>query len=187
MAFLIEEHASRRILFKQTRHLQLAICALLFNHIMKHGFFQNLDGQGLKFAMAVANFNKDITERLEKWCVRGLTDAGVAEKDIAIEHVPGSFELPLTCQQFAKSGKYDAVIAIGCLIKGETMHFEYLADATFNGLVRAALDSDVPVICGVLTCLNKEQAEARSKDSEESSAYGWAKAAIEMAYSMRKD
>ena len=154
---------------------------------MKHGFFQNLDGQGLKFAIAVANFNKDVTERLEKWCVRGLMDAGVVEKDIAIEHVPGSFELPITCKQFADSGNYDAIIAIGCLIKGETMHFEYLADATFNGLMRVGLVSGVPVICGVLTCLNKEQADARSKDSEESSGFGWAKAAIETAYAMRKD
>ncbi len=150
----------------------------------KHVVFNNIDGRGMKIAIVVANWNIEITESLEKWCVRGLLDSGVERNDIVVEHVPGSYEIPLSAMQFAKTKKYDAVVAIGCLVKGGTMHFEYIAEAVTQGIMRVGLDTGVPTIFGILTCLNQEQAEARSQDNEKNSGYGWGKSAVEMAHSM---
>ncbi len=151
----------------------------------KHVIFKNIDGKGFKVAIVVANWNPEICESLEKWCVRGLLDTGVQRDHIVIEHVPGSYELPIAAKQFADSGKYDAVVAIGCLIKGETMHFEYIAEAVSQGIMNVGLETGVPTIFGVLTCLNQEQAAARSQDNEKNSGYSWGKSAVEMAHGMK--
>ncbi len=142
--------------------------------------FPKLAGRNLKIGIVVARWNAHITENLRSGCELALAGAGVVKKNIFIVEAPGSFELPCATQHLIKSKKVDAVIAIGCLIKGETMHFEYLSDATINGLMRVGLDTGKPVVAGVLTCLNEKQAVARST-GDNNHGYGWGLTALEMA------
>jgi 6,7-dimethyl-8-ribityllumazine synthase len=97
--------------------------------------------------------------------------------------VAGAFELPFACQQLLKTGKYDACIAVGVLIKGSTMHFEYIADAVSHGLMKVGLDHGIPVVFGVLTCLSEEQACERAGIGADSHNHGidWAETAIQQA------
>ena len=106
-------------------------------------------------------------------------EAGVKQSNIFVTYVPGSFELPITARFLAMSKRVDVIVCLGCLIKGETMHFEYIAGATADGLMKVSLDTLVPQIFGVLTVLNKEQAIARSV-GEKNEGLSWGKSAVEM-------
>jgi 6,7-dimethyl-8-ribityllumazine synthase len=110
----------------------------------------------------------------------------VAEADVAVSWVPGAFEIPLAAKAYAASGRYDAVIALGCVIRGETSHFEYVAGPCAEGLMSAQLDTGVPVVFGVLTTENLEQALARSEPEGDNKGEEAARVAIEMADLLRR-
>lgn len=141
-----------------------------------------LKGKNIKVGVALARWNSEIAESLMRGVVQALKDTGMLRpgKNFAVLDVPGSYELPVAAQKLFKDEKVDVVIALGCLIKGETMHFEYIADAVSNGLMRVSLDVGKPVVFGVLTCLNEKQAKARST-GKNNHGYGWGLTAVEMA------
>lgn len=119
------------------------------------------DAKGMRFGIVVSEWNNNITGALLQGAFDTLTRHGALEEDIKVLTVPGSFELIYGCSQFVKSGKVDAVIAIGCVIKGDTPHFDYICQGTTQGLSELNVKYDVPVIYGLLTCNNMDQAEAR--------------------------
>lgn len=117
--------------------------------------------KGVKIALVVSEYNDDITQPLFESCQDELVDRGVDLKNIKVVYVPGSFELPHACQGIAKSKKYDAVVALGAVIRGETPHFDTIAFAAAHGIMTVGLEHDIPVVFGVLTTDNRKQAEAR--------------------------
>lgn len=143
-----------------------------------------LDGAGLRFALVVARFNADITERMREGARELLLARGVAEEDIAEAFVPGAFELPLAAKTMAESGRYDAVICIGAVIKGETSHDTYVAGGAAEGIQRAALDTGVPIIFGVITTNDRAQAMDRAGGRSDKGAEA-AESAIAMARLLR--
>lgn len=122
-----------------------------------------LDGAGLRIAVVCGRFNDHVTERLLDGVRRGLDGCGVAAGDRSEIWVPGAFEIPLVAKTLASSGAADAVICIGCVIRGDTAHFEYVAGECARGIQQAALDTGVPVVFGVLTTENLDQALCRSE------------------------
>lgn len=119
-------------------------------------------GKGMRIALVVSEWNGSITNELKDGAIRTLKENGVDENDIITAFVPGSFELIYGCAQIAKSGKVDAVIAIGCVIRGDTPHFDYICQAVSGGLAKVNAEGDIPVIFGLLTTNSQEQAEERS-------------------------
>ena len=136
---------------------------------------------GCRFAVVVSRFNGEVTDGLLQGALDTLEQADVAAADITVVRVPGAFEIPLTAMRLAETGQFDAVVTIGCLIKGDTMHFEYLAAACSQGLVQASTMTGVPIAFGVLTSLTDEQAMARSVPGPDNKGREAALAAIEMA------
>lgn len=136
---------------------------------------------GNRFAVIVSRFNTEITSGLLAGALGALDEAGVGASARTVVWVPGAFELPVTAQRLAESGRYDAVVCLGCVIKGDTMHFEYIADAVTHGIARAAVESGVPVAFGVLTTLTEEQAIVRSRPDGQNKGAEAARAALEMA------
>ena len=115
-----------------------------------------------------------------------MTDAGVDWDRVAVFQVPGAFEIPLVAKKVAESGKYDAVVAIGCLIRGETPHFEYISNQASLGIGQVALETGIPVTFGIITVNNDEQAIARSSAGEGNKGYEAAMAAVEMVKLLRE-
>jgi 6,7-dimethyl-8-ribityllumazine synthase len=146
----------------------------------------SLTASGCRFAVVVSRFNEEITEGLLKGARQALTEASVRESDVTVIRVPGAFELPVTAQRAAETGHFDAVICIGCLIKGETMHFEYIAGTVCQAIADAASATGVPVALGVLTTLTEEQAMARAADGPGNKGREAALAAVEMATLFRQ-
>ena len=142
-----------------------------------------LDATGMRFAVAVARFNRDITEELLAGVETMLRKHDAAEVNVA--WVPGAYELPLVAQRWAASGAVDAVICLGAVIRGETAHFEYVAGEAAAGITRAALDTGVPVIFGVLTVDSREQARDRLGGKEGHKGEEAALTAIEMVLVLR--
>jgi 6,7-dimethyl-8-ribityllumazine synthase len=134
-----------------------------------------------RFALIVSRFNEEITGGLLTGAREALAEAGVEGDDVAVFEVPGAFEIPLAAKYAAESGQFAAVICLGCLIKGDTMHFEYIADATAQGIMRVGLDTRVPVTFGVLTTLTDAQAEQRAAPGPDNKGREAALAALEMA------
>ena len=120
---------------------------------------------GARVAIIVARWNGNITENLLNGAQQALVRHGIAVSDIDLFRVPGAFELPLACQQVAKKGTYDALIALGCVIRGGTPHFEYVCSETARGIGDVALKENLPVAFGLLTTDTLEQAEERSGDA----------------------
>jgi 6,7-dimethyl-8-ribityllumazine synthase len=145
-----------------------------------------LSAAGLRFAIAVSRFNSFITERLLAAATDALERAGAEGKDVDVVRVPGSFELPLTAKKLAATGKYDALIAIGCVIRGETSHYDYVCSETARGLQLAQMDSGVPIIFCVLTCDTVEQAIDRAGLKGGNKGFEAGLAAIEMGHLSRK-
>jgi 6,7-dimethyl-8-ribityllumazine synthase len=142
----------------------------------------DLDGRGLRVAVACARFNDHVTMRLLDGVRRGLAECHVEPGDVTEAWVPGAFELPLIAKTFAASGEVDAVICLGCVIRGDTAHFEHVAGQAAAGIQRAALDTGVPIVFGVLTTENLDQALARSEGPEgENAGHEGARTAVEMA------
>jgi 6,7-dimethyl-8-ribityllumazine synthase len=138
-------------------------------------------GTGRRFALVVSSFNQDITEGLVRGARAALADAGVRSTDVTTVRVPGAFEIPLAARRLARSGRYDAVVCLGCLIKGDTMHFEYISSAVSHGIMSVSADTGVPVTFGVLTTLTEEQAIARAADGPDNKGREAALAAVEMS------
>jgi 6,7-dimethyl-8-ribityllumazine synthase len=141
---------------------------------------------GCRFAVIVSQFNEEITAGLLAGALETLEQAAVARDDVTVVRVPGAFEIPLTAMRLAETGQFDAIVAVGCLIKGDTMHFEYIASACSQGLIQASTATGVPIAFGVLTTLTEEQAAARSAPGVENKGREAALAAIEMATLFRR-
>ncbi len=135
----------------------------------------------LSIAVIVSRFNAEITDGLLAGAREALAEAGVGTDDVTVVRVPGAFEIPVTAMRLAESGKYNAVVCLGCLVKGDTAHFEYIADATARGIMDVALATAVPVAFGVLTAFTDEQAVQRSRPGPENKGREAALAAVEMA------
>ncbi|HNU67638.1 MAG TPA: 6,7-dimethyl-8-ribityllumazine synthase [Myxococcota bacterium] len=140
-----------------------------------------LTARGLRVALIVSRFNHFIVDRLEEGAKDALARHEADEKDIDVIRVPGAFELPLIAQKAAKSGRYDAVICLGCVVRGSTPHFDYVASEAAKGIAMASMDSGVPVIFGVLTTENLEQAIERAGTKGGNKGWSAAMSAIEMA------
>lgn len=119
-------------------------------------------GEGRRVGVVCARWNDTITRRLLAGVETTLAERGTAEDDIDLVWVPGAFEIPLACQTMAETGRYDAVIALGCVIRGDTAHFDYVAGPAADGILQAQLNSRVPIVFGVLTVDNVRQALVRS-------------------------
>ena len=141
---------------------------------------------GHRFAIVVSRFNEEITEGLLRGAREQLAEASVPDDDVTIIRVPGAFEIPIVTQRLGESGEYDAVVCLGCLIKGETMHFEYIAEAASHGIMQAAAATGIPMAFGVLTTLTEEQAVERSRSGPDNKGREAAAAALEMAKLFRK-
>lgn len=141
--------------------------------------FEQMDGSDLKIGIVVARWNSEVTHALRDACKQALVDAGVREQHIRIQEVPGAYETVYGAKALIEQG-VDAVVAIGCLIKGETMHFEYISQAVSQGIMDLNTQTNTPVIFGILTCLTEEQATARST-GDKSHGYAWGQSAVEMA------
>lgn len=114
------------------------------------------------FGIVVSEWNKEITDNLLQGAVETLLEHGVDEKDIYVRHVPGSFELPFGASTLLEKKKFDAVICLGCVIQGETRHFEFISQAVAHGIMKVSLSEGIPVIFGVLTTDTLQQAKDRS-------------------------
>ena len=132
-------------------------------------------------AIAVSRFNGDITSRLLDGALATLEEAGVARDAIDVMPVPGAFELPLAAMALAKTRRYACVLALGCVIRGDTPHFEFVASEAASGVQLAALETGIPVSFGVLTCDNRKQAEARAGGMLGNKGVDAARAGLEMA------
>jgi 6,7-dimethyl-8-ribityllumazine synthase len=138
---------------------------------------ENLDGRGLRIAVVMSRFNQDVGEGLLSACVAELRRLGVDPADVRLATVPGALELPLALQTFGRTGRFDALIALGAVIRGETYHFELVSNEMGAGITRVALDLRLPVANGVLTTDTDEQALARMSEKGRDCA----RAAVEMA------
>lgn len=147
------------------------------------GATPDLNGSELRIAVVVARFNEDVTKRLLRGALGALQEHGVEDPDVL--WVPGSLELPVTALALAERGNHDAIVCLGCVIRGETYHFEVVANQAAAGIMQVQLDTGVPVAFGVLTTEDKEQALARSGPKNNKGADA-AEAAIEMANLMRE-
>jgi 6,7-dimethyl-8-ribityllumazine synthase len=145
-----------------------------------------LSGEGFRFGVVVSRFNSFITERLLQGAVDALERGGAASQDVDVIHVPGAFELPLAAKKLALTGKYDVLIAIGCVLRGETAHYDYVCSETSRGLQLAQMDTGLPVMFCVLTCDTLEQAIDRAGLKGGNKGFEAGLGAIEMAQLSRK-
>src|ERR1700744_1360360 len=145
-----------------------------------------LSGAGLRFGIVVSRFNDFITERLLAASLDALERAGAADGEVDVAHVPGGLELPLAAKKMAATGRYDALIAIGCVLRGATSHYDYVCSETARGLQLAQMDSGLPIIFCVLTCDTLEQAIDRAGLKSGNKGFEAGLAAIEMAQLSRK-
>jgi len=141
----------------------------------------NLAGKGLRLAIVVSRFNSFITERLLSGALDALTRAGADEKKVEVVRVPGSFEIPVAAKRLAETGRYDALITLGCLIRGDTQHFDYLSAEVTRGIQLAAVETGVPIAFGVLTADTLEQAIDRAGAKSGNKGAEVALTAVEMA------
>lgn len=140
-----------------------------------------LDGAGLRVCVVVSRWNEFVTRRLLEGAEKVLRERGLADGDVTVAWVPGAFELPTAAKWAAASGRYDAVVCLGAVIRGETAHFEYVAGGAAEGIRQAAQETGVPVIFGVLTVDTVEQALSRAGGKDGHKGEEAALAAIEMA------
>jgi 6,7-dimethyl-8-ribityllumazine synthase len=142
-------------------------------------------GKGMKIGIVVSEWNHEITDALKEGAIRTLLRHGVSEEDIRVEHVPGSFELPLGAQLMAESRKPDAVICLGCVIQGETRHFDYICQGVTQGIARLNLKYGQPFVFGVLTTDNIQQARDRAGGKHGNKGDEAAITALKMAHLKR--
>jgi len=147
---------------------------------MPRHFETTLPGEGVRIGIALARFNEAVTNRLLEGALTALREHGIAEDAIDVATVAGAFELPLCAQRLAVTRRYDAVIALGAVVRGDTPHFDYVAGEAAAGLARAALHHDLPVAFGVLTTDTMDQALARAGGEHGNKGYDAAMTALEM-------
>ena len=147
-----------------------------FDHI--HEYPANLEADGLAIGIVMSRFNPEIGEALLAACVAELRHLGVADMDIEIATVAGALEVPLTLQTMAQSERFDALIALGAVIRGETYHFEVVSNDSSRGIMEVQLDTGIPIANGILTCENDEQAMARTHEKGSDCA----RTAVEMVH-----
>jgi len=142
--------------------------------------FEELDGSDCRIGIIKTRWNKEIIDSLATGITDTLKECKVKEDYVFETEVPGAFELPLAARFLALSGTVDAIVCVGCLIKGDTMHFEYISDAVAKGLMNVGIQTSVPIVFGVLTVNTEEQAKVRAT-GEDNHGISWAKTAVEMA------
>ncbi|MGZ4104926.1 MAG: 6,7-dimethyl-8-ribityllumazine synthase [Actinomycetota bacterium] len=142
-----------------------------------------LDATGLRFGIVAARFNQDVTERLVEGALECFATSGAPDVDVV--WVPGSFELPLAARAMAETRDLDGVVALGCIIRGDTPHFEFISAETASGLMSAMLETGIPMAFGVLTTEDRAQADARAGGDQGNKGWDAAATAIEMAGLMR--
>ncbi len=152
---------------------------------MNKHFEGMLLGKGLKFGLVVSRFNEFITKKLLEGAQDALLRHGVSQGDIEVAWVPGAFEIPLIAKKLAQTKRYDAVICLGAVIRGETSHFEYIAAQLARDISRVGLDTGLPVIYGVITADTLEQAIERAGTKQGNKGFQAAASAIEMANLLR--
>lgn len=140
-----------------------------------------LVAEGLKFGIVVGRFNEFIANRLLEGALDALVRHGANEDDVEIAYVPGSFEIPLAAKRLAESGRFDAVICLGALIRGDTPHFDFIASEATKGIAKVGLDAELPVIYGIITADTIEQAIERAGSKAGNKGWQAAVSAIEMA------
>ncbi len=140
----------------------------------------SLQGEGRKIGIVLARFNSFIAERLLDGALDTLTRSGVSDNDIEVARVPGAYEIPLVALKMAKSGRYDAIITLGIVIRGATPHFDFVANEAAKGIAQASMDSGVPILFGVLTTDTIEQGIERAGSKAGNKGSDCAVAAIEM-------
>ena len=140
-----------------------------------------LDAGGFRFAVVVSRWNDAYTSRLLDGAQEALAERGASDADVEVFEVPGAFELPLACLKAAEIGNFDAVIALGLVLRGETPHFDFVAGAAARGISEASLISGIPILFGVITADNEQQAEDRCGSKLNNKGYEAAMAAIEVA------
>jgi 6,7-dimethyl-8-ribityllumazine synthase len=139
------------------------------------------DARGLRFALVVSRFNDFVTERLRAGAIEALGQAGASPADITVFRVPGAFEIPIAAKRVAGTGAFDAIVCLGCLIRGETPHFDYISSAVSHGITDAAAATGLPIVFGVLTTNSAEQALERAGAGPTNKGWEAAMAAVEMA------
>lgn len=145
-----------------------------------------MSASGKRFAVVAARWNSIFTDRLLEGAVSALRQHGAKDDDITVVRIPGSFEIPVTCRKLAMSRKYDGVIALGTLIRGETDHYDLIAKEVASGLSKAMMESGIPVTFGVLTVENQDQAMARSGSKAGNKGIEAALAAVELSNVLSK-
>lgn len=155
-----------------------------------------LKGNRLKIGLVVSRFNEEVTKRLWDGAMVALHEAGIPERSVTMFSVPGAFEIPGAAQRMASTGRFDAIVCLGAVIRGETAHFELVAGAAQQGVLRVALDSGIPVTFGVLATETEDQALARAAEGPsvatelhaewDNKGYEAARSALEMADAYRK-
>ena len=152
---------------------------------MSETFSGTLNGAGMRIAIVVARFNEVVTKPLLDGARAGLLRLGVADDALDVAWTPGCFEIPLVARRMAQIGRYDAVICLGAVIRGETAHFDFVAGQTASGIARVSLDSGIPVIFGIVTTDTLEQAINRAGAKAGNKGFDAAMTAVEMAVLMR--
>ena len=145
-----------------------------------------LMAKGLKFGIVLSRFNNFVSDRLLEGALDALRRSGAEEGDCSVVRVPGSFEIPLATKKMAKSGRYDALICLGCVIRGATPHFEYIATEVTKGIASITLESEIPISFGVLITDTIEQAIERAGSKMGNKGFDAAMSAIEMANLMKE-
>jgi len=146
----------------------------------------SLGASGLRVALVVSRFNSFITERLLAGALDALTRSGAEESNLEVVRVPGAFELPVTARELAETGRYDAVVCLGCIIRGGTPHFEYISTEVSRGISTAAVATRVPLVFGVLTCDTLEQAIDRAGAKHGNLGFQYGQTAVEMGNLFRR-
>ncbi len=141
---------------------------------------------GMRFALLQALFNEKYTTRLLRGARSRLLGLGAKAADLKLEKVPGAFELPLAAKELASSGRFDAVICLGAVIRGETSHYDLVCESAASGILRAGLDTGVPVLFGVITCDNEAQALARCGSDRDNAGRHAAEAGVHMVSLLKK-
>ena len=144
-------------------------------------FEGKLLAKGFRFGMVVSRFNSFVSDRLLEGAMDALRRSGVEEENCSVVRVPGAFEIPLAAKKMAKSGRYDAIICLGCVIRGATPHYAYIAAEVTKGIASLSLESEIPVAFGVLTTDTIEQAIERAGTKAGNKGFDAAMTAVEMA------
>ena len=146
---------------------------------------EGISAEGMRIAVAASRYNRDVTDALLDGALSALREVGAGDADITVVRVPGAFELPIAIQALLNTGLFDAAVALGAVVRGDTPHFDFIAQACMQGLMRVSLDAGIPIGFGVLTTNNQEQALERCRPDETNKGREAALTAVEMAFAVK--